>query len=212
VLVCLLKVLFNGILQHGYIPHGFKFGVIIPLLKDANGDTTSADNYRGITLSSTISKLLELCLQSLFFDYLSTSNLQYGFKRNVGCTSAIYTLRSVIQYYNKRGSTVNLCMLDMSKAFDKPCDKRLGCYIGDVFCGCVMYADNLVLVSASVDLLQKMIDICCDMYLDMKFNALKSNIIRIGPRCSDLGIELFVNSVAIPCVNRVRYLGIYLLF
>ena len=58
----------------------------------------------------------------------------------------------------------------------------------------------------------KMIDICCDMYLDMKFNALKSNIIRIGPRCSDLGIELFVNSVAIPCVNRVRYLGIYLLF
>jgi len=69
VVVCLLKVLFNGILQHGYVPHGFKFGVIIPLLKDADGDTTSADNYRGIALSSTISKLLELCLQSLFFDY-----------------------------------------------------------------------------------------------------------------------------------------------
>jgi len=31
---------------------------------------------------------------------------------------------------------------------------------------------------------------CCEeaMYLDMKFNALKSNIIRIGPRCSDLSI------------------------
>ena len=111
--------MFSGVLQHGYVPHEFKFGIIIPLLKDTNGDTTSADNYRGITSSSTISKLLELCLQSLFFDYLSMSNLQFGFKTNIGCTSAIYTLRSVIQYYNKRGSTVNLCMLDMSKAFDK---------------------------------------------------------------------------------------------
>jgi len=34
-------------------------------------------------------------------------------------TSPIFTLRSVIDYHNKRGSTVNLCMLDISKAFDK---------------------------------------------------------------------------------------------
>jgi len=34
-------------------------------------------------------------------------------------TSPIFTLRSVIDYYNKRGSTVNLCMLDICKAFDK---------------------------------------------------------------------------------------------
>jgi len=34
-------------------------------------------------------------------------------------TSLIFTLRSVVDYYNKRGSTVNLCMLDISKAFDK---------------------------------------------------------------------------------------------
>jgi len=34
-------------------------------------------------------------------------------------TSPIFTLRSVIAYYNKRGSTVNLCILDISKAFDK---------------------------------------------------------------------------------------------
>jgi len=33
--------------------------------------------------------------------------------------SPICTLRSVIDHYNKRGSTVNLCMLDISKAFAK---------------------------------------------------------------------------------------------
>jgi len=34
-------------------------------------------------------------------------------------TSPIFTLHSVIDYYNKRGSAVNLCILDISKAFDK---------------------------------------------------------------------------------------------
>jgi len=44
----------------------------------------------------------------------------------------------------------------------KLCDKSLGCYIGDVYCGCVMYADDLIPVSASVNLLQRLIDTCCE--------------------------------------------------
>ena len=79
-----------------------------------------------------------------------------------------------------------LFALYVNDMLQKLCHKRLDCYVGDVFCGCIMYADDLVLVSPSVSLLQKMIDICCEeaMYLDMKFNALKSNI--IGPRCTVL--------------------------
>jgi len=34
-------------------------------------------------------------------------------------TNPIFTLRSVIDYYNKRVSTAKLCMQDTSKAFDK---------------------------------------------------------------------------------------------
>ena len=51
----------------------------------------------------------------------------------------------------------------------KLCDKSLGCYVGDVYCGCVMYADALIPASASVNLLQRMIDTCCEeaVYLDM---------------------------------------------
>jgi len=54
-----------------------------------------------------------------------------------------------------------------------------------------------------------MIDTCCEeaVYLDKKFNALKSNIIRYGSKCTDLNIELHVDSIAIPCVNRVKVLG-----
>jgi len=71
----------------------------------------------------------------------------------------------------------------------KLCDKSLGCYVGDVYWGCVMYADDLIPVLASMSLLQKIIDTCCEeaVYLDMKFNALISNI-RYGPKCTDLNI------------------------
>ena len=95
----------------------------------------------------------------------------------------------------------------------KLCDKSLGCYVSDVYCGCVMYADDLVLVSASVSLLQRMIDTCCEEaeYLDMKFNAMKSNIVRCGTRRIDLNIELHVHNIAIPCVNQVKNLGVYLM-
>jgi len=80
-----------------------------------------------------------------------------------------------------------------------------GCYVGDVYCGCVMYADDLIPMLASINLLQRMIDTCCEeaVYLDMKCNASKSNIIRYKPKCTDLNIELHVDSIAIPCVNRV---------
>ena len=37
---------------------------------------------------------------------------------------------------------------------------QLGCYIGDLYLGCVMYADDLVLMSSSLTVLQKMIDVC----------------------------------------------------
>ena len=38
---------------------------------------------------------------------------------------AIYTLRSVVDYYVNNGSTVNICALDISKAFDKMNHHRL---------------------------------------------------------------------------------------
>jgi len=70
-----------------------------------------------------------------------------------------------------------------------------------------MLCYHLIPVATSVNLLQRLIDTCCEfeeaVYLDIKFNALKSNIIRYGPKCTDLNIKLHVGSIAIPCVNRL---------
>jgi len=51
--------------------------------------------------------------------YLNTSDSQFGFKKESGCLHAIYTVRSTVDYFTKNNSTVNLCALDVSKAFDK---------------------------------------------------------------------------------------------
>ena len=39
--------------------------------------------------------------------------------KNLGCASAVYVLQSVIDYYVALGSTVDICAVDLSKAFDK---------------------------------------------------------------------------------------------
>ena len=78
-----------------------------------------ADNYRGITLSPHISKLFEMFILNRYGEYLWYSDLQSGFKKGIGCSHALYTIRSVVEYFTAAGSVINLCALDMSKAFDK---------------------------------------------------------------------------------------------
>ena len=74
------------------------------------------DDFRGIAISPVISKVFEHCILDRFAYYFITSDNQFGFKRNSGCSFALYTLRSVVDYYVKNGST---CSIDLAKAFDK---------------------------------------------------------------------------------------------
>jgi len=55
----------------------------------------------------------------------SAYNLQFGFKAGLSCSHALFTLRTVCDYYNKRGSSVYIASLDASKAFDKVNHSRL---------------------------------------------------------------------------------------
>jgi len=64
---------------YGYVPSKFGLGIIIPVEKGATLDSSKSDSYRGITLSSNLSKLFEMCLLELYGSYLLTSDLQFGF-------------------------------------------------------------------------------------------------------------------------------------
>jgi len=66
-----------------------------------------------------ISKVLEHCILDRYARYLWTSDNQFGFKKEHGCSHAIYTLRCAVDSYLASGSTINVCALDLTKAFDK---------------------------------------------------------------------------------------------
>ena len=44
---------------------------------------------------------------------------QMGFKKSSGCQHAIYSVRRIVEHFTTNGSTVNICLMDLTKAFDK---------------------------------------------------------------------------------------------
>ena len=72
-----------------------------------------------IAIVTAMSKILELCIMKLIETHLLTSENQFGFKRQHGADLCIFTVKSVIKYYNLYNSTVFTCFLDASKAYDR---------------------------------------------------------------------------------------------
>ena len=117
-LTCFLQLLFNGLLSHSYMPYEFLCGTITPIVKDPNGDTTDSGNYRAVTLGPIFLQVFENLLMSKFGHFMSTNDLQFGFKRSHSTSHAVFVLREVINYYTTHGSNIVVSFLDCSKAFD----------------------------------------------------------------------------------------------
>jgi hypothetical protein len=66
-----------------------------------------------------ISKLFELILLPILNPFIESSNSQFAFKKGFGCAHAIYSVNKIVNYFTSLNSTVNLCSVDISKAFDK---------------------------------------------------------------------------------------------
>ena len=79
----------------------------------------------------------------------------------------------------------------------------------NVFVGCFMYADDFLLLAASVSVLQAMMNVCADeiAYLDMRFNVSKSSVIRIGRLFRRECSQLHVDSQTLEFVHFIKYLG-----
>ena len=78
---------------------------------------------------AVMSKVSEHCVLRRFESYFVTSDNQFGFKKQTGCSHAIFT--SVINHYTAHGTTVNLCAVDISKAFDRMNHFGLFCTLMD---------------------------------------------------------------------------------
>jgi len=120
-----LNKLFNLLIRHGYVPNLLGEGVIVPLLKDKNGDISSSENYRAITINSVLVKIFETCMLHKFKEFFYSHDLQFGFKRKFGCSAALFSAQQVVRYFSSRGSCVHIACLDASKAFDRVLHGRL---------------------------------------------------------------------------------------
>ena len=114
-----LTNLFNAMLKHSFVPSQFRFGCMVPIVKDRLGNQADVNNYRGITISPIGSKLFEHVLKIVFYDYLVTSEHQFGFKKRSSTVHALHCLKETVNYFLNNGSRVFCTFLDASKAFDR---------------------------------------------------------------------------------------------
>lgn len=116
-----IEHLFNASLSTGKFPNLLKKGVIVPIFKK-KGSKSQIENYRPITLTSSLGKLLEkiilIRLQKHFDDNLILHQFQHGFRRSFSTVTAMleFSQEVVTNLDNKLKSAGVL--LDMSKAFD----------------------------------------------------------------------------------------------
>ena len=84
-----------------------------------NDRTSTVKNYRGIALSSLLSKIFDNSIISLQESCLRTDDLQFAYKSKTSTVQCISTITEIINYYIKNSSNVYMCTLDCTKAFDR---------------------------------------------------------------------------------------------
>lgn len=122
-----LCLLFNESLVTGVVPREWKQANVSVIFK--KGSKKSPSNYRPISLTCQVCKVLESIIKDSIVLHLSEFKLinksQHGFTRNRSClTNLLEYLTSVCDSVDK-GMPVDVIYLDFQKAFDKVPHKRL---------------------------------------------------------------------------------------
>jgi len=116
-LFVLLSLLFNSMLIHGVAPLTMLYSTVIPIPKDKRKSLNNSENYRAITLSSVLGKILDrIIMETQMFN---TSDYQFGYKKNASTTQCTFVVDECINYYVTNDSSVYCVLLDASKAFDR---------------------------------------------------------------------------------------------
>lgn len=118
-LVTILSLLFNAMIIHGHNANDLLFSTIVSIPKNMRSTLCSSSNYRGISLCSSICKVIDMAIMEQFGKYLYTSDLQFGFKPGLSTIMCTAVYMETVNYYTYRNTDVYSCLLDASSAFDK---------------------------------------------------------------------------------------------
>ena len=116
-----LSHIFNLSLHHGTIPDDWKTARITPIYKN-KGSKDDPNNYRPISVVSTIAKILEKHVKNQLMNHLITNNLlsssQSAYIKNHSTQTALLYLIDKCMSNINNGDLNLICCLDLSKGFD----------------------------------------------------------------------------------------------
>ena len=114
-------------LKEGVVLFEWKEANIIPLFK--KGSRNKSENYRPVSLTSVICKLLERLIKDHMVDFLVKHKLlnssQHGFLKARSCLINMLCFLEEITKWIDVGSPIDIIYLDFQKAFDKVLHQRL---------------------------------------------------------------------------------------
>ena len=125
-LIPILTSLVNKTIELGSLPQHLKEGVLTPVLKKGK-DQKIPSSYRGITVTTVFSKILEHTIQTRLDSLLgpTQSSLQRGFTAKTSPLNAAFLVSEVVAEHKDQNSPVALVTLDAEKAFDRVWHERL---------------------------------------------------------------------------------------
>ena len=122
-----LAKLFNLSLEEGIVPSEWKDANLTLLFK--KGSRNKPENYRPVSLTSVVCKLLETSIRDHMVEFLVKHNLintsQHGFLKESSCLTNVLCFFEEITKWVDDGSPVDVVYLDFPKAFDKVPHQRL---------------------------------------------------------------------------------------
>ena len=115
-----LVKIFNLSINTGVYPNSLKIAKVIPIFK--SGSKTSVNNYRPISILSTINKIFEKIIYSRLVNYIDKFKLlykyQFGFRKNHSTEHALIELTDQIKLNIGENKLSCGIFIDLSKAFD----------------------------------------------------------------------------------------------
>ena len=89
-LLCTVLNILQAVIKLGKVPECLKIGLISPVFKN-KGSNKESKNYRGITVTPVLSKILELLLRRTIIPAIDRvqSDLQRGFTEGSSCMNVL---------------------------------------------------------------------------------------------------------------------------
>ena len=122
-----LAIIFQQSIAQSRVPQQWRTANVIPIFK--KGSKRDAANYRPISLTSHIGKLLERIIRDHILRHLDSKQLikpsQHGFLPGRSCQTNLLEFLERVTDDTDRGNNTDVAYLDFAKAFDKVPHARL---------------------------------------------------------------------------------------